>query len=29
LINPNHPDANRITVKRTSPMVFDTRFKMK
>jgi len=25
LINPNHPDAKRIKVKSTSPMVFDTR----
>ena len=29
LINPNHEDAKRISVKHTSPMVFDTRFKMK
>ena len=29
LINPNHPDARRIIVKHTSPMVFDTRFKIK
>ena len=25
LINPNHPDAKRIIVKSTSPMIFDTR----
>ena len=29
LINPNHPDAKRIIVKRTSPMVFDSRFSFK
>ena len=29
LINPSHTDAKRIKVKSTSPMVFDTRFKMK
>lgn len=29
LINPNHPDAKRIVVKGTSPMVFDTRFTLK
>ncbi|MEP6794992.1 MAG: RES family NAD+ phosphorylase [Saprospiraceae bacterium] len=26
LINPNHPDAKRIIVRSTSPMVFDSRF---
>jgi len=27
LINPNHPDAKKITVTATSSMAFDTRFK--
>lgn len=29
LINPSHSDAKRIIIKRTSPMDFDNRFKMK
>ncbi|MEP7196426.1 MAG: RES family NAD+ phosphorylase [Saprospiraceae bacterium] len=29
LINPNHPDSRRITVKSTSQMVFDIRFSNK
>ena len=29
LINPNHQDSKKIKFKSTSPMVFDTRFKMK
>ncbi|HEY3385363.1 MAG TPA: RES family NAD+ phosphorylase [Saprospiraceae bacterium] len=29
LINPNHPDAKGIFVKRTSPMIFDPRFSSK
>lgn len=29
LINPNHPETRRIIVKRTFPMVFDSRFSFK